>query len=811
VAGSLEARPTVDFDREIRPILSENCFACHGPDEGPRKAGLRLDIREGVLAEKDGVTAVVPGQSEASAVIQRVLSHDPDEVMPPPKSGQRLTSQQVEKLRQWIDQGADWREHWAFATPVRPVLPAVSDPAWVQNPIDAFVRRRLDQEPLTPQAEADPRTLIRRLSLDLRGLPPSPEEVEAFLADQKADAYEALVDRLLASPHYGERMAQMWLDLARFADSDGYHDDTPRSMWRFRDYVIHAFNANKPFDQFTVEQLAGDLLPHATVEQRMASAFHRNGPTSSEGGADAKEYAAKYAVDRVNTTASTWLGVTLQCAECHDHKYDPFTTREYYQLLAFFNQVPENVLERTLHVAPVMAAPTPEQEAELAALTRQTEVLEQQWAAAASASAPPEHEPEPELGPGSASASAPLEAADGVDANAADAANANETIGTQLEAVRKARDALAGAFPTLRVMADVPEPRPTYILVRGDYRTLGDQVWPGVPAALGKLPDGLNPNRLALARWLTQPQHPLTARVMVNRLWQMIFGTGLVKTSEEFGSQGERPSHPELLDWLAVEFVESGWNVKHMLKLIVTSATFRQSSKIAPGLLELDPENRLLARGARFRLPAETVRDNALAIAGLLDRARAVGGPSVKPYQPGDLWREFAYGDSADKTYVRDRGPDLYRRSVYTFWKRSILYPSYAVFDAPNREVCTARRPVTNTPLQAYVLLNDESFVEAARVLAQKVTAEPREDFPKQLDRAFLLALARRPLAAEATAMENLYSDVLAEYRGRPEAAAQLLAVGDFPLVAGADTASLAAWTCVANAILNFDETITKE
>jgi hypothetical protein len=726
--------------------------------------------------------------------------------MPPPKSGQRLTSQQVEKLRQWIDQGADWREHWAFATPVRPVLPAVSDPAWVQNPIDAFVRRRLDQEPLTPQAEADPRTLIRRLSLDLRGLPPSPEEVEAFLADQKADAYEALVDRLLASPHYGERMAQMWLDLARFADSDGYHDDTSRSMWRFRDYVIHAFNANKPFDQFTVEQLAGDLLPHSTVEQRMASAFHRNGPTSSEGGADAQEYAAKYAVDRVNTTASTWLGVTLQCAECHDHKYDPFTTREYYQLLAFFNQVPENVLERTLHVAPVMAAPTPEQEAELAALTRQAEVLEQQWAAAASASA--SAPPEPEPGPGSGSASAPLEAADGVDADAADA---HETIGTQLEAVRKARDALAGAFPTLRVMADVPEPRPTYILVRGDYRTPGDQVWPGVPAALGKLPDGLNPNRLALARWLTQPQHPLTARVMVNRLWQMIFGTGLVKTSEEFGSQGERPSHPELLDWLAVEFVESGWNVKHMLKLIVTSATFRQSSKIAPGLLELDPENRLLARGARFRLPAETVRDNALAIAGLLDRARAVGGPSVKPYQPGDLWREFAYGDSADKTYVRDRGPDLYRRSVYTFWKRSILYPSYAVFDAPNREVCTARRPVTNTPLQAYVLLNDESFVEAARVLAQKVTAEPREDFAKQLDRAFLLALARRPLAAEATAMENLYSDVLAEYRGRPEAAAQLLAVGDFPLVAGADTASLAAWTCVANAILNFDETITKE
>ncbi|MFN0125446.1 MAG: PSD1 and planctomycete cytochrome C domain-containing protein [Verrucomicrobiales bacterium] len=775
--GAAAADAAVEFDREIRPILSDNCFACHGPDENKRKAGRRLDTREGIFATTEGVTAVVPGQSDASALIQRAISHDPDEVMPPPKSGKQLTPAQIEKLRHWIDQGADWQAHWAFEPPARPATPAVNDAGWVRNPIDAFVRERLEQEKLAPQGEAEARTLIRRLSLDLRGLPPTPEEVEAFLADSDAGAYGALVDRLLASPHYGERMAQMWLDLARFADSDGYHDDTPRSMWRFRDYVITAFNANKRFDEFTVEQIAGDLLPDATVEQRIASAFHRNGPTSSEGGADANEYAAKYAVDRVNTTSTTWLGVTLQCAECHDHKYDPFTTREYYQLFAFFNQVPEKVLERTLHVAPLMAAPTPEQEAKLGELTRQVAALEQQLKALM-----------PE---------APAAAA--------------EELNKQLAAANQARDEFPKSFPQLRVMADVPEPRPTHILVRGDYRSPGDQVSPGVPASLGKLLDGLNPNRLALARWLTQPQHPLTARVKVNRLWQMIFGVGLVKTSEEFGSQGERPSHPELLDWLAVEFVESGWNVKHMLKLIVTSATYCQSSKISPGLLELDPENRLLARGARFRLPAETVRDNALAVAGLLDRTRAVGGPSVKPYQPGDLWREFSYGDSADKTYVRDKGADLYRRSIYTFWKRSILYPSYAIFDAPNREVCTARRPVTNTPLQAYVLLNDESFVEAARVLAQKVSAEHPEDFSKQLHRAFHLALARPPSAAEAATMENLYHEMLAIYRRQSEAAAKLLAVGDFPPLAGTDPASLAAWTCVANAILNFDETVTKE
>ena len=787
-AGRPAKQAPLDFNRDIRPILSDNCFACHGPDEKARKAKLRLDTEEGAFAVTDGQSPIVPGRSGASELIKRVTNTDPDEIMPPPKSGKRLTSGQVGRLRQWIDEGAPWQGHWAFQSPVRPAIPPFRNGKWARNPIDAFVLAKLKQEKLSPQAEADGRTLIRRLSLDLTGLPPTPGEVDGFLADQDAGAYGALVDRLLASKHFGERMAQMWLDVARFADSDGYHDDTARLMWPYRDYVINSFNANKPFDKFTVEQIAGDLLPDATLEQKVASAFHRNGPTSSEGGADAKEYAARYAVDRVNTTAMAWLGVTLQCAECHDHKYDPFSTREFYQMFSFFNQVPENYIERALHVAPVIATPTPEQESKLGELRRQAAALEQDLKTAL-------EKPDAKSDPAQKETTTPAVA----------------ELKKSVAAARKARDDFEKSIPWLRVMADVATPRPTYILVRGDYRNPGAQVTPGVPSVLGHLPDGLKPNRLALAKWLTQPQHPLTARVMVNRLWQMIHGVGLVKTSEEFGAQGERPSHPELLDWLAVEFVESGWDVQHLLKLIVTSATYRQSSKISPKLLSLDPENRLLARGARFRMPAEMVRDNALAIAGLFDRTRAVGGPSVKPYQPGDLWREFSYGDSADKSYVRSKGADLYRRSVYTFWKRSVLYPSYAMFDAPNREVCTARRPVTNTPLQAYILLNDETFVEAARVLAQKVTAEVPGDFASQLRRAFQLALARPPSAPEMQIMQNLHREILAAYRLHPAAAKKLLGVGDAPLLAAADPAGLAAWTCVANAILNFDETITKE
>ena len=765
----------LDFNRDVKPLLSDSCFKCHGPDQSAGKAGLRLDLREEALkAPKSGKAPVVPGQPETSEVVRRIFSSDPDEVMPPPESNRSLSPDQRNLLQRWIAEGADYAPHWAFVPPRKAEPPAVKRTDWPRHPIDSFILARLELEGLEPSPEAGPGTLIRRLSFDLTGLPPAPEEVIAFSADPSPDAVEKQVDRLLASPHFGERMAQVWLDLARFADSDGYHDDTTRSMWRFRDYVINSFNTNKPYDQFTVEQLAGDLLPDATVEQRTGSAFHRNGPTSSEGGADAKEYAARYAVDRVNTTSRTWLGITMECAECHDHKYDPFRTREFYQMFAFFNQVPENPLQRDLHVAPVMPAPTPEQEKQLAALTTKAASLEAGWKAAAE---PPER---------------------------------GAALKQEWEQAKKALDDFSAGLPQLRIMAEVPERRPTYVLIRGDYRMPGEEVQPGVPASLGALPTDRKADRLALARWIVDRANPLTARVMVNRLWQMVFGTGLVKTSGEFGAQGDLPSHPELLDWLAVGFMDSGWNVKQLLRLILTSATYRQSSHHSPGLTARDPENRLLARGPRFRLPAEFIRDNALAISGLLDRGRPPGGPSVKPYQPGDLWREFSFGDSPDKSYVRDKGGDLYRRGIYTFWKRSVLHPGMAVFDAPSREVCTARRPVTNTPLQAYVLLNDETYVEAARVLAGRVM-KIAPAFGERLRYAFLLAVARPPTGQEEKLLRDLLEDALKEYQADPGAAGKLLAVGDAAQLADLEPAEHAAWTCVANAILNFDQTLTKD
>lgn len=751
---------TIDFNHEIRPILSSACFKCHGPDKETRQAELRLDVRNESL--------------DWSTVVRRISSNDPDEVMPPPDSGLLLAPAERESLKQWIEAGAPYAAHWAFVPPRKASPPVVKQTDWPRGAIDHFILARLEQEGLRPSVEANRSTIIRRLSFDLTGLPPTPEEVAEFQADDSANAVESLVDRLLTSPHFGERMAQVWLDLARYADSDGYHDDTTRSMWRYRDYVIESFNHNKPFDQFTVEQLAGDMLPNATVEQKIGSAFHRNGPTSSEGGADSKEYAVRYAVDRVNTTARTWLGVTLECAECHDHKYDPITTREFYQMFAFFNQVPEDPLQRALQVPPIVAAPTREQEAQLAALTDIVKRLET----------------EAEVAGGDPSS--------------------EEALKPELEAAKKRLDEFAGSIPKLRVMADVPARRPTFVLVRGDYRSLGEEVQPGVPAALGTLPTDMKADRLALARWVTDRNNPLTARVMVNRLWQMVFGTGLVKTVGEFGSQGDRPSHPELLDSLAVEFMESGWDVKHLLRLIVASATYRQSSHVSPELLERDPENRLLARGPRFRLPAEFIRDNALAISGLLDRDRPPGGPSVKPYQPGDLWREFSYGDSPDKSYVRDKGSELYRRGIYTFWKRSVLHPGLAIFDAPNREVCTAQRSRTNTPLQAFLLLNDETYIEAARVFAERVM-KSHPAFDERLRFAFLLAVARPPSEQESKLLQDLFEDVLSEFQGDVAAANALLAIGDAPRAADLRPEEHAAWTCVANAILNFDQTLTKD
>ena len=822
---------TIDFNRDVRPILSDNCFQCHGPDEKARHADLRLDSFLGATAPlKSKRFAIVPGDIDHSELITRVRHQNDAERMPPPESGKRLTPHQMDILRRWIQQGAHWPAHWAFVKPERPALPAVENTGWLVNPVDSFILMRLEQEGLSPSPQADRHTLIRRVAFDLTGLPPTIDQLDQTLFDERPNWYEELVDRLLDSKHYGERMAQHWLDLARYADSDGHHVDGPRSMWPFRDYVIDSFNTNKPFDRFTLEQLAGDLIPEATLEQKIASAFHRNVPTTAEAGANAEEYMTKYAVDRVNTTATVWLGVTMQCAQCHDHKYDPFTTKEFYQLLAFFNQVPEPAIYNGLYAPPTIIASdsAAEEQAELDALNDLATMLEEKWNAALDAS-------NPQLDADQAEWEKTTSTSNEVDT---DIKNILQTpaekrseeqniqvrryyrethvpevkdLKTRLTSAKNAHSEYDKTIQRIRVMADAPERRTTYILLRGNFRQPGDAVQPGVPKVLGDLPPRNEPNRLTLARWLVRADHPLAARVTVNRFWQMFFGQGIVKTLDDFGSRGEWPSHPELLDWLAMEFVESGWDVKRVLRLLVTSATYRQSSKSAPASRERDPENRLLGRGPRVRLPAEMVRDNALAISGLFDRDRPTGGPSVKPYQPPGLWRMISSDDVAHNAYQQDHGGDLYRRGLYTFWKRSIVYPAFAVFDAPSREICTAIRPVTNTPLQAFVMLNDLTYVEAARVFAQRVMVESDGSFNARLDHAFRLALARMPQPDERRAMTNLYRDILKHYRLDEEAAQNLVSSGESPRHDNLNLVDHATWTCVCSAILNLDETLTKE
>lgn len=756
-----KADDLLDFNRDIRPILSNHCFPCHGPDAKTRQAKLRLDVRRQAI-EKG---AVVPGQPRASELLSRIEHSDQVKRMPPATTGKTLTPAQKNKLQRWIAEGANYDTHWAWVPPVRPAIPAGKNVAWPRNQIDYFILSQLEQVGLTPSPEASRSTLIRRLSLDLTGLPPSPEEVEDFINSSSEHDYNDLVERLLASTRFGERMAQPWLDLARYADSDGYHDDTNRSMWPYRDYVISSFNQNKPFDTFTREQIAGDQIPDATREQKVGSAFHRNGPTSSEGGANPDEYRIKYAVDRVNTTATVWLGVTLQCAECHDHKFDPFSQREFYQFMAFFDQVPGNHLFRGLYAPPSITLPSVDQSNQLTKLEAVVTKLEKKDE------------------------------------------NEEEENNPQLMAAKKERDEFRDTIPQLRVMQDSEIQQPTHVLVRGDFRQPAERVHPGVPAVFPPLPEVTSP-RLALAEWLVSADNPLPARVVVNRFWAMLFGRGIVKTAEDFGSQGEPPSHPKLLDWLALEFITSGWDVKHLLKYIVTSSTYRQSSAANAEKWRADPENRLLARGARFRLPAEMIRDNALYISGLLKEK--IGGPSAKPYQPSGLWKEMSYGNSSGKGYQQDHGDNLYRRGIYTFWKRSILYPAFAIFDAPNREECTVRRPRTNTPLQAFVTLNSTAFVEAARVFAERILRE--ELAPEdRIDLAMEIALARPPSPVEKETLQGLLADMKAHYQTEPDEACRIIAVGEWPVATDFSPVTLAAWTSVAQAILNLDETQTKE
>ena len=1021
----------VQYNRDVRPILANRCFACHGPDAAARQADLRLDRAEFATADRDGRKAIHPGEPAKSELLRRVTAADPDVRMPPGEAGDALTPNEIATLRRWIESGAEYQNHWSFLPPRRATPPDVKDLHWPVNDIDRFVLARLERAGFAPSIEASPQTLIRRVTLDLTGLPPTLAEVDAFeraWQDNSEFAYRRLVDRLLASPRFGERMAVGWLDAARYADTNGYFTDEERQMWLWRDWVIAALNDNMPFDQFTIEQLAGDLLPDATVAQRIATGFNRNHMVNNETGIVEEEYRVEYVVDRVDTTSTVWLGLTLGCARCHDHKFDPISQRDFYRFFSFFNNVPERGLSGSGgNSAPVLkVTPTAYQQQidkareTVAKASREFDLVKSQlqesqknWEATATETVPvpklsglvahfslDDHEDgsrtslsgnvtfesgmlgqaatldgnscvtavaspdfdrddafsfgawirpagagcvisktddENEMrgfdvtlrksraivnlvhrwnrnairlattkripggqwqhlmvtydGSGKAAGvrvfldGEPQEIETSLDNLTGTIRNeqplrfgrrqASASLKGQIDDVRiydrqltagevarlassqlirgvvsrpvaertaaqvsklrgyflkhHADDRLATAsgmldrlraverelllnIPSTMVMQESREPRPAFVLIRGEYDKQGKPVRSGLPAFLSKEDAGdeaakgaSSPTRLDLARWLVDPGNPLTARVTVNRFWQQLFGTGLVKTVDDFGTQGEWPSHPDLLDWLATEFVRSGWDTKHLLRLIVTSATYRQSAAVSPKLLEFDRENRLLSRGPRFRMDAEMLRDNALAISGLL--VEKPGGPSVMPYQPAGLWQDVSY--DGDKTYRASTGPSLYRRGLYTFWKRQSPPPTLLAFDAPTRETCTVQRSRTNTPLQALALMNDPTFVEAARVLAERtmrsaMLAHDRVEF------AFRRATARRPTRDESTILLDIFRAEKVAFEDAPDQAAKLLAIGESRPDAALAPIELAAWTTVASVILSLDETITR-
>ncbi len=817
----------VDFNREIRPILSENCFYCHGQDPNHRKADLRLDQRAGALEGQ----AFVPGDPAASELVKRLLSTDPDEVMPPPDSNRHLTPAQRAKLQQWIAEGAPYQDHWTFIPPVRPLLPSVSLPAWPRNQIDHFILHQLDDATLTPAPEADRTTLIRRVTYDLTGLPPSPDEVDAFLADTSPVAYEKIVDRLLASPHYGERMAIPWLDAARYADSNGFQQDGDTFQWIWRDHVVKRLNEDQPFDQFATEQLAGDLLPNATTEQKIASGFNRNHLLNGEGGAIAEEQRNVVLFDRVDVTSTTFLGLTVACAQCHDHKYDPITQKDYYSLMAAFNNLPESGVP-TFYSSRIRVAP-PIIELHTPAYAQGVAELEKEEAAAITAAGPDwstrrdalQKEWEDRLlaenkseesnwvrlikDVREASKEKPNHYAKGrvreqFDGSRLKAVKGHEDLKTIVRIQTKLKNYKAEELPRVMVMDDA-KPRQTHILSRGDYEQPLEKVSFAVPAFLPPLPSNAPLNRLGLARWLFTPNHPLTSRVQVNRFWQLYFGTGLVKTVEDLGSQGEYPPNGDLLDWLAVEFRESGWRVKALHRLIVTSATYRQSSRSTPALIQQDPENRLHARGPRFRLPAMFLRDTALAASGLLQPA--VGGRPVYPYQPEGIWEALAITKERDFTYPLSSGPDLYRRSLYTFHRRTVGPAN--MFDASTRQACKVQPSLTNTPLHALTTLNDPTWLEAARVLAAQLLQSPG-DTSSRLTTAFRRIAVRTPDPQLLRRLEDMLQRQITHFTSKPEDAAAFLKTGASP-VPDLPPVTLAAWSAVCLGIFNLDESLTRE
>jgi hypothetical protein len=809
----------VDFNRDIRPILSNKCVFCHGPDEAERQAGLRLDRADDALADRGGYAAVVPGDPDASELIYRVESGDELDVMPPPSVGKAVTPGEAALLRRWIEQGAAFAEHWSYATPTRPELPEVSDESWPTNPIDRFVLARIDAEGLGPSPEADREALIRRVSLDLTGLPPTPDEVDAFLADESADAYETLVDRLLASQAYGEHQARLWLDLARYADSAGYADDPGRTIWAYRDWVIDAFNANVPFDRFTVEQIAGDLLPEPSERQLIATAFHRNTMTNSEGGTDDEEFRNAAVVDRVNTTMTVWMGTSMACAQCHTHKYDPISQVDYFRLFAILNSTAD---ADARDESPTLPLFTDEQEARKADWEREASTLREALSTLTPELRHAQLEweqsfPEgPE--PGSAEAKTPeairaILAIEPADRTEEQAKAISDHFLSITPVLKSERDRLAeletklAPYTTVPIMRELPEGRrrATHVQRRGNFLDLGEEVKPGVPGSFHPLPDGEEPDRLGLARWLVSEENPLTSRVIANRCWEQFFGRGLVETSEEFGSQGDPPSHPELLDWLATELVRSGWDLKAFLKLLVTSSTYRQSSRVTPELVGRDPDNMLLARGPRFRLSAEMVRDQALFVSGLL--SPKMYGPPVNPPRP-ETGLRAAFGSAIDRG--TSEGQDRYRRALYTEWRRSNPYPSMTTFDAPNREICIVRRDRTNTPLQALVTLNDPVYIEAAQALARRMVLEGGDSAEDHIRHAFRLCLARAPSRPELDRLLALYRDARSGFEADEDAARQMATDPLGPLPEGMEVADLAAWTVVGNVLLNLDEMFLK-
>jgi len=809
-AAGAQTKP-VDYLREVRPILASKCFQCHGPDDKVRKAGLRLDIGEEAVKElKSGNHAIVPGDLAKSTLVQRITAKEENEVMPPVKFNKKLEPREVDILQRWVKEGGKYAAHWSLVKATAPKLPEVKDKTWAKNPIDVFILARLESEGLKPTAAADRYTLARRLALDLTGLPPTPEMVDAFVSDKAPNAYEKYVDRLLAMPAYGERWASMWLDLARYADSQGFANDPDRSIWPYRDWVIQAFNDNMPFDRFTIEQLAGDLLEKPTKSQLVATGFHRNTLTNTEGGTQPEEFRSAAVVDRVNTTTQVWLGLTMACAQCHSHKYDPLTQKEYYQLYAIFNNCEDR---NSGDDFPTIVIGSPEQEKQLEeaktkladaqkrfqAETTKVDMALVGWEKSVKKDAQPKDVQD-------------------ILAIAADKRTKQQkdrllvhhrSLSAEwMKLDKEVKDLTAKLnaikLPTSPVLKE-GKPRPTNIHIRGNYLEKGDLVSVGLPAILPAPPKGEPLNRLTFARWLMSTENPLTARVAVNRWWEELFGIGIVETSEDFGIQGEVPSHPELLDWLASEYVKMGWDTKKFLKMLVMSSTYQQGSQVSEDLAKRDPFNRLLARGPRVRLSAESIRDQALFASGLL--SSKMFGPPVQPPRPS-FGLSAAFGGSLD--WTTSTGEDKYRRGIYTRVRRNSPYPSATTFDAPERTYCNIRRIRTNTPLQALVTLNDPVYVETAQALARRVVGSSNKTTSDRMTYAFRLVLSRPPQEREVKRLTELYEAALAKYKADPAKAMAIATKPLGPAPKEMDVNELAAWTVIGNVLFNLDETLSR-